>query len=60
MLRATTTRSCSATRSDQRRGGKLLRIGVTPVDAQVDPVRLAALTNVTAVVMNSPDAYSIR
>lgn len=39
---------------------KLLEIGVTPVDVSIDAVRLAALTNVTAVVMNSPDAYTIR
>jgi hypothetical protein len=35
-------------------------VGVTPVDPNVDAVQLAALTNVTAAVMNTPDAYSIR
>jgi len=39
---------------------KLLRTGVTPLDPAVDPVRLAALTSATALIMNSPDAYSIR
>jgi hypothetical protein len=39
---------------------KLLRTGVTALDPSVDPVRLAALTSATALIMNSPDAYSIR
>jgi hypothetical protein len=26
----------------------------------LDPVRLAALTNLTAVIMNTPDAYTLR
>ncbi len=39
---------------------KLLKTGVTPADATLDPVQLAAMTMVTAGVMNSPDAYSIR
>ena len=38
----------------------LIAVGVAPVDPQVDPVRLAALTNVTTVIMNTPDAYSLR
>jgi hypothetical protein len=37
-----------------------LSTGVTPVDGRLDTVRLAALTSVTATVMNTPDAYSIR
>jgi hypothetical protein len=39
---------------------KLLAIGVAPADPSVDPVRLAALTVVTAGVMNTPDAYTLR
>jgi hypothetical protein len=39
---------------------KLLAIGLAPVDSEVDPVELAALTVVTAGVMNTPDAYSLR
>lgn len=39
---------------------ELISTGVSAVDANLPPVRLAALTNVTAVVMNSPDAYSLR
>jgi hypothetical protein len=35
-------------------------VGVTLVDSKIDPVQLAALTNVTAAVMNTPDAYSVR
>jgi hypothetical protein len=33
---------------------------VTPRDQTLDPVVLAALTNLTTVVMNTPDAYSLR
>jgi phosphoglycerate dehydrogenase-like enzyme len=39
---------------------KLIAIGLAPVDSEVDPVDLAALTVVTASVMNTPDAYSLR
>ncbi|NOT27701.1 MAG: DUF1553 domain-containing protein, partial [Acidobacteria bacterium] len=46
--------------ADRESAKKLVSIGVTPVDATVDLVRLAALTNVTTVVMNTPDAYSLR
>lgn len=46
--------------ADRESAKKLVTIGVTPVDATVDLVRLAALTNVTTVVMNTPDAYSLR
>ena len=37
-----------------------VRTGVTPLDPAVEPVQLAAFTSATALVMNSPDAYSIR
>jgi hypothetical protein len=39
---------------------RLLKTGVTPADASLDPVRLAALTNLAAVIMNTPDAYTVR
>jgi hypothetical protein len=39
---------------------KLLATGLTRVDAALNPVRLAALTSAAALVMNSPDAYSVR
>jgi Protein of unknown function (DUF1553)/Protein of unknown function (DUF1549)/Concanavalin A-like lectin/glucanases superfamily/Planctomycete cytochrome C len=38
----------------------LLDIGVTPADPRLDPVEFAAMTNVAALVMNSPDAYTVR
>jgi hypothetical protein len=39
---------------------KLIAIGAAPADPAVDPVALAALTVVTASVMNTPDAYTVR
>ena len=39
---------------------ELVQLGVTPVDPDRNVLELAALTNVTTVVMNTPDAYSIR
>jgi hypothetical protein len=33
---------------------------VAPAEASLDVVQLAALTNLTTVVMNTPDAYSLR
>jgi hypothetical protein len=39
---------------------RLLAIGFAPVDPSVDPEQLAALTVVTASVMNTPDAYTLR
>jgi hypothetical protein len=46
--------------ADKGAATKLLSIGVTPIDARVDVAQLAALTNATTVVMNTPDAYSLR
>jgi hypothetical protein len=45
---------------DKDAAEKLVKSGVTPVDPQVDVAQLAALMNLTAVVMNTPDAYSLR
>ncbi len=39
---------------------KLIAIGLAAADPEVDPVELAALTIVTAGVMNTPDAYTLR
>jgi hypothetical protein len=39
---------------------KLIAIGLATADPEVDPVELAALTVVTAGVMNTPDAYTLR
>ena len=38
----------------------LVKVGVTPAPPGVDVVQLAALTNVVTVVMNTPDAYTLR
>jgi predicted ATPase len=46
--------------SDREAAVQLVSVGVTPVDKSIDPVQLAALTNLTTVVMNTPDAYSLR
>ena len=46
--------------ADREAAVQLLSIGVTRVDTSLDPVQLAALTNLTTVVMNTPDAYSLR
>ena len=35
-------------------------IGVTPPDAAVDPAQLAAFTSVVALILNTPDAYTLR
>jgi uncharacterized protein DUF1553/uncharacterized protein DUF1549/concanavalin A-like lectin/glucanase superfamily protein/cytochrome c len=46
--------------ADRDAADKLLAVGVTGADPGLDKVQLAALTNVTTVVMNTPDAYSVR
>jgi hypothetical protein len=46
--------------ADKPAAQQLVSVGVAPVDPQVDVVRLAALVNVATVIMNSPDAYSLR
>jgi hypothetical protein len=38
----------------------LLGVGVAKPDPKIDRVALAAMTNVAALVMNSPDAYTVR
>ena len=38
----------------------LVTVGVTPPDPSVEQGQLAALTTVAAVVMNTPDAYTLR
>jgi hypothetical protein len=45
---------------DRAAAADLVKVGITPVDGTVDTVRLAALMNLTAAVMNTPDAYSLR
>jgi hypothetical protein len=46
--------------ADRDAADQLLAMGITRADARLDTVQLAALTNVTTVVMNTPDAYSLR
>ena len=45
---------------DKQAAADLVKAGVTPVDTRIDTVQLAALMNLTTVIMNTPDAYSIR
>ena len=46
--------------ADTAKRDALLKVGVTPADTALDATALAALTNVAAVVMNSPDAFTVR
>jgi hypothetical protein len=45
--------------ADKKKAADLVKVGVTPVDDSIDVAKLAALTDVTAAVMNTPDAYSV-
>jgi hypothetical protein len=45
--------------ADKKKAAELVKAGVAPVDTTVDLARLAALTDVTTAVMNTPDAYSV-
>jgi len=38
----------------------VLDVGVVPADPKLDRAALAAMTSVAALVMNSPDAYTVR
>ena len=38
----------------------LLNVGVLPAQEDLDPAALAAMTQVAGLVMNSPDAYTVR
>src|SRR6185437_1029108 len=46
--------------SDPKAANELVHVGVEPVDGHVSVTKLAALTNVATVVMNSPDSYFIQ
>ncbi len=46
--------------ADAAKRDALLKVGVTKADAALDPTALAALANVAGVVMNSPDAFTVR
>ena len=45
---------------DERKAESLLGVGVAKPDPSLDRASLAAMTNVAALVMNSPDAYTVR
>jgi len=45
--------------ADKKKAEDLVHVGVQPVDSSLDVAQMAAMTNVAAAVMNSPDAYSI-
>jgi hypothetical protein len=46
--------------ADPAAAKRLLNVGVTPVDAGANVIKLAALTTVATVVMNAPDSYFIQ
>ena len=46
--------------NDAAAAAALLKNGLTPTPEGLDPTRLAALSNLTAVIMNTPDAYTLR
>jgi hypothetical protein len=45
---------------DDAKTASLLGVGVTPAATTLDRVSLAAMTEVAALVMSSPDAYTVR
>ena len=45
--------------ADKKKAADLVNAGVQPVDQSVDVSQMAALMDVTAAVMNTPDAYSV-
>jgi hypothetical protein len=46
--------------SNSEKAANLLNVGVGEVEADLDAAELAAMTSVVALVMNSPDAYTVR
>ncbi len=46
--------------ADEARARELIATGVTEPDPDLEPATLAALTNVAALIMNSPEAYTVR
>ena len=45
---------------DPAAAAELVKVGVAPVDPKLPVPELAAMMNLTTVVMNTPDAYSLR
>ena len=60
MLREYYTQQRAAYDGHDAKIAGVLEVGVVPADAALDRTALAALTNVAALVMNSPDAYTVR
>jgi hypothetical protein len=50
----------AAYRGNDAKIASVLDVGVVPADPALDRTSLAALTNVAALVMSSPDAYTVR
>ena len=46
--------------NNEAKAASVLDVGVVPADPALDRATLAAMTNVAALVMNSPDAYTVR
>ncbi len=46
--------------ANAQKTASLLAVGVVQPDPAMDPTSLAAMTNVAALVMNSPDAYTVK
>jgi len=60
LLRDFYSRQISEFAGDTERAAKLLNVGVGAADPSLNAVELAAMTNVAALVMNSPEAYTVR
>ena len=46
--------------ANEQKTASLLDVGVVKPEEAIDRASLAAMTNVAALVMNSPDAYTVR
>jgi hypothetical protein len=60
VLRDYYDRQRSAYDGNETKIAGVLEVGVVPPDPSLDRTSLAALTNVAALVMSSPDAYTVR
>ena len=60
MLREYYEQQVAAYRGNDAKIASVLDVGVVPADPALDRTSLAALTNVAALVMSSPDAYTVR
>jgi hypothetical protein len=60
LLRAFYAEQRNVFAADERKTAALLGVGVVEPDPALDRVSLAAMTNVAALVMSSPDAYTVK